>query len=291
MCSARVMKRISARSTLIGVDLGGTNVRAGLVKNGKIIKIATQPVRAHGTSDEVLEDLCAVIDAVAAKVKFDGIGVGAPSIIEKGVILETTNIAAWKNIPLQKKLSKHYQTSVALNNDANCFALGEQAYGQARKAENFVGLILGTGLGTGIISRGRLHSGMQCAAGEFGLIPYQNSVLEHYASGQFFRRYETDGVEIQRRVENGEPEAQEILNAYGKHLAHAIQLILYSVAPEMIVLGGSVSRSYPYFRRSLEEGLQSFSYISLLKSLKIKISKVKNVSILGAARLLIDEQL
>lgn len=275
--------------TAIGVDLGGTNVRAGLVDRGKLKNLAAQTIRSQGSEADVFADLCSAIDSVFDK-RVKGIGIGVPSLVDtkSGVIFDTTNIPAWKKVALKRRLEARYKVTVRVDNDANCFALGEKHFGWGRKCENFVGLIIGTGLGAGIISRGQLHSGLDCGAGEFGLIPYQDSIVEHYASGQFFRKFWGDGAALAQEAASGNPKALEIFDQYGRHLAHAVQLVLYSLAPEMIVLGGSVSHSLPYFKKSLEIGLESFAYPRLKKQLVIKTSKLKDVAVLGAASLVID---
>ena len=275
---------------VIGVDLGGTNVRAGLISANKLSKLQVKQIRSQGTKEEVLEDLYSVIDKVFER-GVRGIGIGAPSLVapKTGVILDTTNIPSWKEVPLRKILEKRYKVPVHIDNDANCFALGERAFGHGKKCDNYVGLILGTGLGAGIILNGRLHSGVDCGAGEFGLIPYKDSIVEHYACGQFFRRFHREGEELANAARAGEAEALKIFSEYGKHLAFAFKVILYALAPEMIVLGGSVSNSYPLYRASLEEGLQDFSYQSVLQRLKVKVSTKKHIAILGAGTLVNDK--
>lgn len=284
------MSKKSLKSGLrVGVDLGGTNVRAGLVSANKVLSFEGQRVRAHGSKDEVFDDLCKVIDKVFNS-KVRGIGLGVPSLVEpeKGIIQDTTNIKSWKMVPLKKLLEKKYKVPVAINNDAKCFALGEKKFGHAKSVDNFVGMIIGTGLGCGIISRGHLVTGAFCGAGEFGIIPYRDSILEHYAGGQFFQKFGTNGAQLHLDAQSGDAKALEIFDEYGQHLAHAFKIVLLALAPEMIVLGGSVSQSFQFFEKSLNEGLQDFAYPFLVDNLKIRVSKVKNVAILGAANLLDD---
>ena len=275
----------------IGVDLGGTNVRAGLVSRDRLLKLDSKAIRGKGTAEEVFEDLCSVIDAVIEK-KVSGIGIGIPSLVDEktGSSIDATNIPAWTKFPLRRRLEKRYRVPIHINNDANCFALGEKYFGAAKAAENFVGLITGTGLGAGIIVRGRLHSGVDCGAGEFGLIPYQDSIIEHYAAGQFFQKRGFNGADIAAAAAKGDTQALALFDEYGQHLGHAIKIILLALAPELIVLGGSVSLSYPLYKASLERSLADFNYPTVAKKLKIKISKLKNVAVLGAASLVFDER-
>lgn len=284
--AAKSKRKFSKKSFTVGVDLGGTNVRAGLVNDRKVLKLQSRHIRSLGSEDEVFADLCSVIDAV-----FDDraatIGVGVPSLVnaKEGTLFDTTNIPSWKKVPLKRRLERRYKIPVQLNNDANCFALGEKKFGVARQVENFVGLVIGTGLGAGVIMNGHLHSGVHCGAGEFGLTPYRDSILEAYASGQFFRKQDLDGAMLAKEARAGKREAQAVFDEFGRHVAHAIQLILYSLAPEMIVLGGSVSQSLPLFEKAMREALDGFAYPSILKQLKLKTSKIKDVAVLGAASL------
>ena len=270
----------------IGVDLGGTNVRAGLVSDLKLLKLTAQTIRSRGTEEEVFADLCSAIDSVFTK-EVRGIGVGVPSLLDRrtGTLLDTVNIPSWKKVPLKRKLEKKYRVPVTLDNDANCFALGEKYFGLGRGCENFVGLISGTGLGSGIVANGRLVSGQDCGAGEFGMLPYRDSILEHYASGQFFQKHNWEGSTLANEAAAGNSVALKIFAEYGSHLSYAVRAILYSLAPELIILGGSVSQSFPFFEQALYQGLIDFGYPSILKKLKIKRSKLKDVAVLGAASL------
>lgn len=269
--------------SVIGVDLGGTNVRAGLVRAGKLAKLEARPIRSGGSEREVLADLCAAIDAVRDR-GVAAIGIGVPSLVDPktGVLFDTTNIPSWKEVPLKKRLEKRYGVPVHIDNDANCFALGEKHFGAAKRANDFVGMVIGTGLGAGIVANGRLVSGAYRGAGEFGTVPYRDGILEHYASGQFFGG---DGPRLAKAAAAGDAKARATFDAFGTHVAFAFKLVLYSVAPSLIVLGGSVSRSFPHFERALRQGLADFAYPHVRDTLVIKVSKLAHGAVLGAASL------
>jgi glucokinase len=120
------------------------------------------------------------------------------------------------------------------------------------------------------------------------MIPYQDSIVEHYASGQFFQKFGRDGADVAAAAERGEAEALDLFAQYGRHLGFAIRVILYSLAPEMIVLGGSVADSSRFFEPALRESLADFHYPSVRDACKIRVAKLKNVAILGAASLVGD---
>lgn len=174
---------------LIGVDLGGTNVRAGRVENGAIAQVEERPISSLGMRREIIEEVCETIQAVITP-DTTAIGFGAPSVVdvEKGIVYSVINIPSWHEVPLKQILEDRFGLPVFVNNDANCFAMGELYYGSGRGYRHLVGLIVGTGLGAGIVVNGRLYSGANCGAGEIGSLPYRDKTLEDYCSGQFFQR-------------------------------------------------------------------------------------------------------
>ena len=275
----------------IGVDLGGTNVRCGLVEDEKIINLLAKPINSSGTEIEVLNDIFLLLDDLVAD-DIEGIGIGVPSVVdvENGIVYDVYNIPSWKSVPIKTILEKRYNKPVYVNNDANCFALGEKYFGKAKKYNNIVGLIIGTGLGAGIIINGKLYNGTNCGAGEFGMIPFKDDILEHYCSGYFFKKkYDITGEELYNLAVSKDEFALNVFREYGKNLGEGIKIILYAIDPEIIVMGGSVSKSFKYFKDALFETISDFGYPKSLEKLKIEVSDVENVAILGAVGLLMDK--
>ncbi len=275
---------------VIGVDIGGTNLRAALVETDKIGEIRTVPVRKSADPEEVLSDLFAVIDPlVGGNVR--GLGVGVPSVIdlETGVVTDVQNIPSWKKVELRARLEERYALPVLLNNDANCFAVGEKHFGKARPFANAVGLIVGTGLGAGIIVNGRLYGGAHCGAGEIGMLPYLDRNFESYASGQYFRNvHGASGEDLSAAAGEGDEEALRVFSEFGTHLGEAVKAVAYALDPEIVVLGGSVSRSFPYFRDSMWSRVRTLAYGAVVADLRIEVSETEHVAILGAAALFLD---
>jgi len=275
---------------VVGVDLGGTNVRAGLVVEGRLDKVRAEPVRGRGTAEEVLEDLFRAIDAVMGP-DAAGIGAGVPSVIDlaTGTVHDVQNIPSWKKVPLKRILEDRYGRPAFVNNDANAFAAGEKYFGKIGPYDSAVGLIVGTGLGAGIIANGRLYSGANCGAGEFGMLPYLDRNFEAYASGQFFERvHGTSGRELAARAERGDARALAAFDEFGRHLGEAVKAVCYAVDPEVIVLGGSVSRSFRFFRDSLWRAFRTYAYSIARERLKIEVSETEHIAVLGAAALYFD---
>ncbi|OGD16177.1 MAG: sugar kinase [Candidatus Aminicenantes bacterium RBG_16_66_30] len=275
---------------VVGIDLGGTNVRAGLVAEGRLRDVRSVPVRSRGSVEDVLEDLFGAVDAVM-RDDVAGIGAGVPSVIDlaTGTVFDVQNIPSWKKVPLKARLEERYRRPAFVNNDANCFAAGEKHFGKIRPYDSAVGLIVGTGLGAGIIANGRLYSGANSGAGEFGMLSYLDRNLEAYASGQFFERvHGVSGRALAARAERGDGPALAIFAEFGRHVGEAVKAICYAVDPEIIVLGGSVSRSFRFFRAALWEAFQTYAYSLAKERLKIEVSETEGIAILGAAALYFD---
>lgn len=269
---------------VIGVDLGGTNVRAGMVSGSGLLKTAKSTLESAGSRYDVLRVIYNVIDKVINK-NTAAIGVGVPSVVDtaKGIVYDVVNIPSWKRVPLKKLLEERYRIPVKINNDANCFVMGEKCFGKGRRAKNLVGLIIGTGLGAGIIINDKLYEGYNCGAGEFGMIPFKDDILETYCSGQYFQKfYNVSGAHL---YENRDKQTVSIFTEFGKNMAEAIKIIVYSYDPEMIILGGSVSKAYPLFKTAMLEGMKSFAYSRTIKNLKLYVTRLEYPGVLGAAGL------
>ncbi|MEE9118845.1 MAG: ROK family protein, partial [Calditrichia bacterium] len=148
------------QEVIIGIDLGASKVRIGKVEKNRIVKHISSNISAEGSEKQILNEIIQTIEEV-----FDpgvaAIGVGVPSVVdvEKGIVYEVQNIASWQKVPLKEILENHFHKPVYVNNDANCFAVGEKHFGKGKKYRNFVGLTIGTGVGAGIIINNRLYCG------------------------------------------------------------------------------------------------------------------------------------
>lgn len=171
----------------IGIDLGGTYIRGGLVIEIDLQQFLSKTINAAGSMEEVLDELFSLTDLlINPAVKSIGIGVPGLVDINHGMVYDVVNIPSWKELPLQNLLQERYQVPIFINNDANCFALGEYYFGQNKLTDNMIGLTIGTGLGTGLILNKKLYSGKNGGAGEFGMVDYLDHCYEYYAAGQFF---------------------------------------------------------------------------------------------------------
>jgi glucokinase len=277
---------------IIGVDLGGTNIRAGKVIGQEIIQIQAAPTPSSEAEYVVIAALFSVIDACFDQ-STQSIGVGVPSVVdvERGIVYDVANIPSWKVVPLKEILETRYKVPVYVNNDANCFALGEKYFGKAQSYNNIVGLTLGTGMGSGLIFNGKLYEGVNCGAGEFGNVSYLDSNFEHYCSGMFFaEKKPISAYEAFLKAQSGDQEALDMYAEFGYHLGQAIKSILYAYDPDVIVLGGSLSKSYQFFKEPMFAAVQDFAYRNVLNNLKIEVSELQHSAIYGAAALFLNKK-
>ncbi len=282
----------NSNDSIIGVSLGGKTLLTGKVENNELVAINNQQINNNGTEEEILSELINAISKVFDN-KVVGIGIGVPSLVDvnKGIVYKVQKIPSWREVHLKEILEGHFSVKVYVNNDANCFAIGEKYFGQAKKAENVVGLILESGVGAGIIFKGHLYSGTNCGAGEIGSLPYKDHDFEYYCSeGYFDEKYGMKFDLLYKRVLKNDKIALAVFEQYGYDLGNLMKTILYTLDPEMIVLGGKISKAYPYFEKMMFNRVNSFLYKHSLKDLKIVQSKESGIAILGAAALFYDGQ-
>jgi glucokinase len=275
---------------IIGIDLGATNIRGGLVNGTSLSGMNSKRINSSGSVEEVMKDMYTIIDSLIDN-DVSAIGIGVPSVVDvkMGIVYDVQYIPSWKEVHLKKIIEERYRIPVLVNNDANCFAIGEYYFGKGVGTEHMIGLTIGTGLGAGIIINRHLYAGPNCGAGEFGMVDYLDHCYEYYASGQFFQNvYDTDGEEVFEKAKSGDFRAKQLYSEMGMHLGNAIKLILYTYDPSLIILGGSVRFAYPYFHETMWQRIHSFAYTKSLKNLRIEISELENSGILGAAGLYYD---
>ena len=271
----------------IGIDLGGTNVRLGVVEEGMIIKKVVESSKSDLPEKEILDHLKGLIHRLITPA-VESIGIGVPSVVnsENGIVYNVANIPSWKEVHLKAILEAEFNVPVVVNNDCNCFALGEYMFGSGAAYKNMVCIALGTGVGAGIIIDGKLYNGNNTGAGEIGSLPYLNSDYEHYCSSLFFSKER--GITAKEAFEkscNGDTDALRLWDEVGSHFGNLLNAVLFAYDPEAIILGGSISKAFCFFSGKMYENLRSFPYPETIERLKIILSEKEDVSLLGASAL------
>jgi len=271
----------------LGIDLGGTNIRVALCKEDKLLLHRQHELVNKESLSSTIEQLISLVRSVF-RPEVKGIGIGVPSVVDvqKGIVYNVTHIPSWKKVELGDILWKEFNVPVYVNNDVNCFILGEYRYGAAKGYDPVVGLAIGTGLGSGIINEGKLFTGANCGAGEVGPMPYMGKTLEYYVSGNFFKAfYNTTAREMAEKAYKGDSQAVHAWEEFGHHTGNAVKIVAYAYDPQVIILGGSISKAYTLFEKSMMASLQDFEFPESLKKLKIMVTINPDITILGAASL------
>ncbi len=272
---------------VLGVDMGGTTICAGRIYGDQLVQRVALPVSARADEATVLHEVIDAIERVFHP-NCSGIGIGVPSVVDdiQGIVYDVENIPSWKAVPLRDLLQQRFQVPVSINNDANCFALGEAYFGKGKPYHHLVGITLGTDLGTGVIVNRQLYSGTSCGAGEIGILPYLDHDYGYYCSGQFFlHQYQVRGEVLFERALRGDQDAKSIFEQYGQHLGNACWAVVAAFDPELIVLGGSISKAYPFFKDTLWERLREFPFRPTIERLAIEAADTPDIALLGAAAL------
>ncbi len=259
---------------ILGVDMGGTKMYGALADlGGKILDEVN--IGSHGTTGEdSFNQLTSLIDKLLASPKIEGrtvrgIGVGAPGVtLHKEGIVTWAFTLHWDNFPLKTRLSERYGLPITVDNDVNLAALGELWFGAGQEVQDMILIAVGTGIGAGVIINGSLYRGSKEASGEIGnMIPgreflgknYRDfGALESVASGTGIAARarqllhssrkarelaELTAEDVFEAARQGEPWAGTVINETVDYLAIAIANLVAAYDPELIVLGGGVSRS------------------------------------------------
>jgi glucokinase len=274
----------------IGIDIGGTYIKAGLVEKDDI-KILFK-VKTPKKKIDIINKLYFICDNLKTKkTKFIGIGLPGPfKNIYEGVALKQNNIDL-SNINLKKIFEKRYKIKVKINNDANCFTLAEAIYGEGKNFNNVLGITLGSGIGTGLCINKKIYTGRSNAL-EYGLsIIDINSlnILEDYIGKKGIikksKKYNLkikEPEEIYKLALKKDINALNFWNDYGILLGLSINNIIKILDPDIIIIGGNVSNSWKFFNKNM---FKTINKLNSLKPCPIIKSKLNNPGLIGSTLL------
>jgi glucokinase len=307
-----------AGSYSIGIDLGGTNLRAAAIdKDGKMLaKISGSTPMAEGPGP-VVDDMARSVEKLRdqfGREHLAGIGAGVPGNIDmaKGVIVGWNNMPIFDGYAMRDELSKRLSTKVILENDANAAALGEQWMGAGRGVDDLVLLTLGTGVGGGIIIGGRILHGHVGMAGELGHItisPNGNpcgcgnrGCVEKHASATAVSAmarllglgHDLTAQQVYEMAAHGNDRAREIFKVMGEALGIALAGLINIFNFPLYLLGGGAVASWEFFAPAMlaEIERRCFTYRSTLKTAPTRIEAAQlgsDAGLYGAACLPLQE--
>lgn len=310
------------KSLTLGVDLGGTKLNVGLVDAaGRLLSVHKSMINISKEPETVIADISVGVEVCLSKTgqeaKAVGIGVAA-QVDRKGVVRGSPNLG-WRNVPLKKKLEKQLGLPVVVTNDVNAATWGEWRYGSGRGVDDLVVLFVGTGVGGGIITGGKLLTGCTNSGGELGHITIvfdgrkchcpNSGCLEAYVGGwaiaeraqETIRTLSNEGrrllalagsinrvtaVTVSQAYREGDLLARLLVEETGRYLAAGVVSIVNAFNPCVLVLGGGVIEGIPELIQMVREFTRNMALEASVEELKIvKAALGVDAGVIGAAAL------
>ncbi len=309
----------------IGIDLGGTNIAVGVVdEQGNILSQTSTPTLAARPFAELVKDMARCITEVLTQANLEekdieSVGIGIPGVADQklGKVIFCTNLG-WHDIPLREELQKYFNKPVYIDNDATVAGLAESYAGISKGCQSSVFLTLGTGVGAGITINGKPWSGAHGVGSELGHMTLvvdgvpctcgNDGCVERYCSATAIIRMArqaclgypeslimklagNDPDKIDARIvidaaKAGDNTAVQVFNRFSKYLAITVNNITAFLDPEMIVLGGGVSKAGQFLLDNVRAQLPRYLMYKNLPSPKLELARLGNeAGIIGAAML------
>jgi glucokinase len=307
------------KKAVIGIDLGGTNIKAGAVDmEGRVLTRHRRPTGADAGPKAVAEHICKAarncIDALE-DCRIAGVGVGSPGTIDlhEGVVLFSPNMPGWEDIPLRAWIEEDLDMPCVLENDANSAALGEQWVGAGRGADSLVMFTLGTGIGGGVVLDGRVWHGTGGFAGEIGHMCIdpegpecgcgsRGCIEAHASATGMVRRMQQEidagrdtllaeqsggftAKDIYEAALKGDEAAQENFADTGRFLGVAISNMLHILNPAVVVLSGGVTAAGDMLLKPIRAEVRDRTMDACQRDVRISIAELgEDAGFIGAAR-------
>ncbi|MBF0489103.1 MAG: ROK family protein [Candidatus Omnitrophica bacterium] len=307
--------KVFMKKYVVGVDVGGTNIKLGLVHpRGVVIARSHFPTKPFSSSKKKLIGVLAheiekIITSQGLKDKdIAGVGVGVPGLVDfdKGVVRFLPNIPGWKNVPLKAILEKKLKLPVYVDNDVKLITLAEWKFGAGCGVKNLICLTLGTGVGSGLILDNRLYRGSANAAGELGHMPLNEKgpacncggfgCFEKYVGNQslfaladqVMKKSDMTTQKMFALANAGNLKALQFWREAATHMGNGLVGVVNLLNPQLIVIGGGVSNNEKYLFPTIKEVIKKRSMSLQGSMVKIKRAKFGDDAGIIGAQVLVD---
>jgi len=298
----------------VGIDVGGTNVKFGLIENaGRIIARRTLSTKNYASSRKKL--INALINSIELLIKdvkksqVCGVGIGLPGLINSkvGVVNFLPNVPGWRNVPLKRIMQDELKMPVCIDNDVNLITLGEWKFGAGKTYKNLVCMTLGTGVGSGLVLNNRIYRGEGFAAGELGHVPLNEKGLKCSCGGEacfetyvgnraltakaakLFKLKNIRLEEVYELAEMGNVRAVQFWQEAAVHIGNALVGLVNLLNPRLIIIGGGVSNNYKYLGQTISKIVSTRCMNVQAKMVKIVRSKLGDDAGIIGAHVLVKE--
>ncbi len=308
---------------VVGVDLGGTNIKLGLISpDGEVLERNSTETRAERGPEAVAGRICDAVLGLLARAGLDrravaGVGIGSPGTIDlqAGVVTFSPNLPGWHDVPLRRLVEEGTELGCVLDNDANAAALAESWVGAGRGKSSLILLTLGTGIGGGIVLDGRIWHGGNGVAGEIGHMSIDpdgpecgcgnRGCLEAFASATGMVRRMKEAIEkgektsladqaetltarrIHEAAEAGDQAARRTVQMTGRYLGIGVSNLMHILNPEVIAFSGGMTGAGRMLMDPLLEEADWRTMEAPRRDVKICFAELpEDAGIIGAARCL-----
>ncbi|WP_134684833.1 mannose-6-phosphate isomerase, class I [Brevibacillus migulae] len=290
----------AAESYRIGVDIGGTNLRAAVVDQaGQIVKRVAMKTFAEKGPDFVIRNLQQMIGSLMQEYPVTHIGLACPGPLDAkaGIILSPPNLPGWDRIDLKGKLAATFDIPVTLDNDANAAALGEALFGAGKGKRSVFYVTISTGIGGGFVYNGNIIQGAHFCAGEVGNMIIRPDGPAHPMLNQGSWETLASGTALNRQAQQidqrkslfqleqeGNAQAKEAIEQFVANLATGIANLVHILDPDTIILGGGVMKSRHLFWEQLHRAVDERLYPQLRGKIDLQVAQLEDdAGIIGAA--------
>ncbi|MFH1332003.1 MAG: ROK family protein [archaeon] len=277
----------------IGIDIGGTKIKAGLVEGNKVIKKIEIDTNGNGGKQEVLQNITKAIQTLMND-KVKEIGVGFPGPVDKNGVVQKSPHFDMVGENIKKHIEQKFKKKVLVDNDTNCMTIAEARYGVGKGHKNFVMISIGTNIGGAIIADGKLYRG-RWHAGEVGhmTINYDGvksrccnnyGCFGHYVSIEGLQENYGKEIlpeEIAELAMKGDKKAKEAYEQLGRRLGIGLMNLANILDPEVIIVGGGIAKSWKLFEKEMKKIMEERGFIKT----KVVKAELRDGGIIGATLL------
>jgi glucokinase len=313
--AARPAAELGAASPVLGLDIGGTKLAAGVVDaSGNVLSFIVEPSRAEEGPEPTLDRLFALGRRAAHESGVDwsaveavGIGCGGPLDAERGLLIAPPHLPGWRNVSVSELASRAFDRPVTLENDATAAAAGEHRWGAGAGVRNMVYLTISTGVGGGVVIDGRLYRGSRGNGGELGHVTVdwhgrecrgcgRRGCLEAYVSGtSIAERAQEAGLpfrtaeDVSAAARAGDEGALAIWGETVEALSCGLTSIVNLFEPELVVIGGGVTRSRELLIDPVRAAVRAGAMRPVGEAVDVVLSAFgDHVGVVGAAAIVYD---
>jgi glucokinase len=310
---------------IIGLDIGGTNIKGVIVDSTSVIRAQTKVPTGKAIS-ETTKNILQCIDILRElshinKNEVEAIGIGSAGAIDKhkGIVITSPNIPWWKNYPVVQQIQKLSGYNTFLENDANCAVFGELWLGNGKHFKNWIMLTLGTGIGGGAVINGVPYTGRAGSAMEFGhttidyngllckcgrkgclecygsataVVNFTKSHISMYPDSSIIKRTNQETLTAQivfEEAQKGDALALYIFNLIGQYLGIGIANFVNIFNPEAVILGGGLSNAHKFFMTQIIQGVQTLALAGMKEDIHYCVTSYGDyTAAIGAAKYALD---